>query len=184
MHTEKAIYTQAAGVPDLEAPVFVTVAVADQRRQLVIQESHVFLPQNDTYLHKINYFSNSSHDFGAVIVSGIRATHRLHTEYMASRAADRHPIFDPLTSLDADALEAHPFHRFRLENKFIEQMWEIQEWTASRELRQALAQVTRYKTDHAEAELIHRIFASQVGSTAQILPVLQLSQGRRFNYRA
>lgn len=38
-------------------------------------------------------------------------------------------------------------------------MWEIQDWTISTTLREALAQITRYRTDSAEAELLGRIFA-------------------------
>ena len=179
MHTEKVIYTQACELPEHEAPVFITAVVLDARRQLVIQESHVFLPKDDIYLHRINYINNSGADFDSLIVGAIRNTHRVHADHMAAQAARRRPALNHLQSFDADLLETHPFHRFRLENKFIEQMREIQEWTASRELRQALAQVIRYKTDREEAELISRIFTSGVPSTTQDRSGLQLGHGRR-----
>ena len=181
MHTEKVIYTQACELPANEAPVFITAAVMDPRRQLVTQESHVFLPRDDIYLHKINYINNSGADFDSLIVGAIRNTHRLHADHMAAHAASRRPVFNHLQSFDADLLATHPFHRFRLENKFLEQMWEIQEWTASRELRLALAQVIRYKTDRDEAELISRIFTSGAPSTTQERSGLQLGHGRRID---
>ncbi|EIP99008.1 hypothetical protein OpiT1DRAFT_03511 [Opitutaceae bacterium TAV1] len=161
MRIEEVIYEQAEALPGRASPFFITVLAIDDLRAQVTQENHVFLPGEEKYLHQITWPTFSHENVATITARAIRDTHRLFIDHLAARASQACDRWHPAPSLSCEVrrLSSHPFHRLKLENRFLHQMWEIQEWTVSRELREALAQVTRYKADSAEAELLGRIFA-------------------------
>ena len=158
MRNQKLIYEQSRSIPLGEAPVFITVIAVDEARGFITQESHVFLPREEKYINQIRYLNRGDQEIDNITNDAIRATHRLYSangiKCVTSGGGKQHHCL----SYEITALNEHPFHRFLLEDKFVQQMWEIQEWTASRELKRALAQVTRYRYDQSEAKLMSRMF--------------------------
>jgi len=143
--------------PDL-APVLVTVSVANEAGDQVIEESHVFVPTTGKYLQQVCYRSLKNAEFRRVAELGIQATRRLLIDYLSM-----HPVLPGLQALRLASpvmtpLAVHPFHRYRIENKFVQEMWEIQEWTRSEALRASLAEVLSYRSDPKEAELLAQVF--------------------------
>ena len=172
MRNQKLIYEQSRSIPLGEAPVFITVVAVDEARGFITQESHVFIPSAEKYLNQIRYVNRGDRDIDNITNEAIRATHRLYSDngikFVPSGGGKLHHCL----SYEITELNEHPFHRFLIEDKFVEQMWEIQEWTTSRELKRALAEVTRYRYDKSEAKLMSRIFNANKPS---ILPTSRIA---------
>lgn len=155
---EEIIYEQTDEVPGQGALLFVTAVIHDEARGRVTRESHVFLPRENRHLHEISFSPRGRLSEAALLAGCVRATHRLFAAQLARAGNERASGGEEL-SYATRRLEAHPFHDFRLRQQFLDEMWEIQDWTVSPGLREALARVTRYRADSAEAELLGRIFA-------------------------
>ena len=156
--SEEIIYEQADHVPDHGQLFFITVVQHDAERKRDVYESRVFIPQQNLHLHELKLSPRDRCDEKALLATGIEATHRLFADQLA-RDGNEHALGQQGFSYATRRVAAHPFYGFQLRNQFRNQMWEIQDWTISPTLRNALAQITRYRTDSAEAELLGRIFA-------------------------
>ncbi len=140
------------------APVLITVSVASEARCQVTEESHIFIPTVGKYLQETSYRSLKNADFDTLAALGIQTTRRLLTSYLSM-----HSVVPGLSVLRSSPLvirplATHPFHRFRIENRFVQEMWEIQEWTCSVALRECLAEVMSYRSDPGEAALLTQVF--------------------------
>jgi hypothetical protein len=156
---EEIIYERSDAAPGQGPLLFVTVVLRDEARDRVTRESHVFLPRENRHLHELEFAPRRRADRAAVLAGCIRATHRLFADQLVRAGNERASGGEGL-SYATRRLDAHPFHDFRLRRQFLDEMWEIQDWTISPGLRDALARVTRYRADSAEAELLGRIFAA------------------------
>lgn len=159
---EEIIYERADGVGDFGAVIFVTVLARHEGCERETRESHVFLPGRNLHLHEIVFATPGRTDWSESLGEAVRATHGLLAERV-----ERSPLGEDRAGGGAEAglryatrrMDVHPFHDFRVRGWFSDAMWEIQDWTVSPALREALGRVTRCRGDEAEAELIKRIFS-------------------------
>jgi hypothetical protein len=155
--SEEIIYEKADAVADRGAVFFVTVILRDEARGRMTRESHVFLPSEKRHLHEIEDAPLTRAVAGPA--AGLASTHGLLARHLVRTGNERATGGEGLSYV-THRLAAHPFHGFRLRNEFADALWEIQDWSLSPGLRAALAGVTRYRFDSAEAELLGRIFAA------------------------
>lgn len=185
MCAQMLIYEQVILQNADASPVLITSVVIDEIRGQATEESHVFIPATGKYLHQIRYSIPDPDDHEAAVARSIEVTHRLFDDYLTSG-----PVTAGLQSMrhlahEVRRMPGHPFHRFRIENKFVQEMWEIQEWTSSPELGRTLAEVMSYRCDQGEAELLARIFVeNQTGtspSASRMMTDFHPPAHRRFN---
>jgi hypothetical protein len=155
MNPETLLFEQATPLPGHGAPILVTILRPESRGRY-LRESHVFLPDSELHLHEIGR-GRASGEEASSTVCALRETHAL----LAARLAEeRKNLRGPAAlAYQSRFLAEHPFFRFRLEGRFRNALWEMQDWTTSPALRALLAQVTGYRSDLREAELLARIFA-------------------------
>ena len=157
--SEEIIYEQADEVPGHGTLLFVSVLSRDEQQNRVTRESHVFHPGEERHLHEINHFSRGCADDDTLRADCVRATHRLFADQLL-RAGNPRASGGEGVAYATRRLDAHPFHDLRLRGKFLATMWEIQDWTVSPGLRDALGRVTRSRADASEAALLARIFSA------------------------
>lgn len=156
---EEVIYEQTDSSSKFGPVIFVTAVIRDDLRDQVMRESHVFLLHGNRHLHEITFLTNSRENEATLLAGCIRATHRLFAEQLA-RAGDERVSGNEGLAYVTKRLDAHPFHTIGLQNRFRDELWEIQDWTVSHTLREVLASVTCYRADTTEAELLTRIFSA------------------------
>lgn len=159
--SEELVYELAEFVRGYGPVVFVTVLTRHEARERETRESHVFLPRENLHLHDIAFAPLGRDEASDSLAEAVRGTHGLFAALVARRAGgeERGPEAAGL-HYATRRLATDPFHEFRLQNQFQDAMWEIQDWTVSAALREALGRVTRYRADAGEAELLRRIFAA------------------------
>lgn len=161
---EEIVYEKAKGVGNLGSVIFVTALTRHEARERETRESHVFLPRENLHLHDIVCTSLGIDDAAASLAEAVCKTHELFAALVRKRGSG----VSGLRSVAQEGaglsyvtcqLAEHPFHEFRLRGWFGDAMWEIQDWTVSAALREALARVTCYRADAEEAERLREIFA-------------------------
>lgn len=160
MEAEQLFFEEATSLAGHGAPVLITILRGEPRGTRYLRESHVFLPDSELHLHEIGQgvAPAASSEF---VARSLRETHRLLVSFLAAeRGNTRWPSDDP--AYRSQAMAEHPFFRFRLAGRFRDSLWEIQDWTTSQVLRGLLAQVTSYRADLVEAELLARVFSERV----------------------
>ncbi len=158
------LYEQADEVPGFGAVLFVTAVTTDVKRGRVVRESHVFVPRENLHRHDIVCGAATRDDAAVALADGVRATHGLFAALVGARGQDQERAARHGLAYATRRLDEHPFHDFRLRNLFRDQLWEIQDWTVTPALREALAQVTRYRAEPDEAALLSRIFAGDLAA--------------------
>lgn len=137
VENEEIYCEQACPIPGIGSPLLLTVVVRDDARGQIARESHVFLPQEERHLHEIVWLPCDRDGDDATLAGCIRATHRLFARQLAARAAGGD--FSYVTR----HLATPPFQAFGSQDKFRDEMQDIQAWTISRVLREALSRATR-----------------------------------------
>jgi hypothetical protein len=185
MSSELLIHEQVVSTEPVEfdAPVLLTVVTFNNERRQLTRESHVFIPATGVYLHQVCYRTYQQQQDPAIVACSVDATHRLLDEHLATVPFLSNFPEVRCVSLETRRVAGHSFHHFKIRNKFIQQMWEIQEWTSSTELRRVLADVMSYRCDKAEGELLTRIFnredhPAMPSSTAVATDLLPKSHSR------
>lgn len=172
---EEVVYETTDGAGDFGPVVFVTALIRHEARERETRESHVFLLRENLHLHDIVFAPLGRDEAAASLADAVRATHALFAGLVAKRGAAGSILHSGRVSASAGGdegaeagaglryatrrLAAHPFHEFRVRGQFQDAMWEIQDWSVSPALREALGRVTRYRADAGEAEVLRRIFA-------------------------
>lgn len=159
---EEVVYESADLVSGHGPAFFVTVLTRHEARERATRESHVFLPGENLHLHEIAFIPLSRDESDASVAEAVRATHGLFAARVAERAGGQGRAGGGEGAgliYATRRTEESPFHEFRLRGWFPDAMWEIQDWTVSAVLREALGRVTRYRADAGEAELLRRMFA-------------------------
>ena len=103
---------------------------------------------------------SAARDDAPLLAVSPRITHGLFSVHLAARGGRDRWLPCPAFRYETRRIGEHPFHSFRLADRFRREMWQIQDWTISRELRFALAQVTAYRADQAETAFLARLFGA------------------------
>lgn len=158
MIAEQVIYETSSPLPGLGVAILITVWRTDFAAGRMTRESHVFLPDDEVHLHEIAFEHIRTDAAASLAVCALRATHLLLARHVTGFSAHDRWLAAATCTYGTVRQEEHPFFRFRLMGRFRDALWEMQDWTISEELRGALAQVTAYRSDSQEAELLARVF--------------------------
>ncbi len=175
MSVQQLNYEQVVSLRIEISPMLVTATLIDEVRGQVTEESHVFVPTTRKYLQQTCYRSLNNSDSVGVLARATQNTRRLFFDYLSTQA-----VIGGLNSLRVSpatmvGVADNPFHRFKIEGRFMQEMWEIQEWSCSAALRSALAEVMSYRCDPLEAELLNRVFCSNENEMASEISAVPIS---------
>lgn len=167
MRIETVVYEKVAVKSSAVAPILVTSLVLDKARSQMVEESHVFFPGSEVYLQRMRYRKLPDSIDCETLSDCVEATRHLYFRHLAASSSEAEPEAGTLANAggDFERLEVPPFYRFKLENKFLHEMGEIQEWTTSTELRRNFAEVMSYRSDRSEADMLARIFQDDRSTT-------------------
>lgn len=155
MNPDTVICEQAAVEGADAAPILVTCVVFNEERSQLVEESHVFLPGRGLHLQTSRFRKLTDIARRESPDIGVQATRALLMRHLASSGT---AAAEGFVHCDFERLVEAPFYRFKLARLFLQEMAEIQEWTASADLRLLLAEVLSYRCDHEESELLARLF--------------------------
>lgn len=138
----------------------VTATGCDGSTSLCVFESHVFFRNEGRHVHELTFVPSANDSAADLAQIAFNQTRRLLSPAMPRLGNDRahRGASEPATPAAAPRSSAQsPFHRLWLDKRFAEALWGIQDWTTSSRLREALALVTRYRADPAEAAFISKL---------------------------